>query len=77
MRLLATALLVYFGLAARKSISLAHVTGFSPSPSAAAWICCFSASVIGISIAAVLRSSGFLGGLGVILRSLQLLPQAS
>ena len=45
-------------LAARSSVSLAHVTGFSPATSAAAWICCFSASVIGISIAAVLRSLG-------------------
>lgn len=53
-------------LAARKRISLAHVTGFSPSPSAAAWICCFSASVMGISIAAVLRSSGLLGGLPLL-----------
>lgn len=49
--------------AALRSTSLAHVTGFASSASAAACICSRSCSVIGISIAAVLRSLGFLGGL--------------
>lgn len=49
--------------AALRSTSLAHVTGFTSSDSAAACICCLSSSVIGMSIAAVLRSLGFLGGL--------------
>jgi hypothetical protein len=50
-------------LAALKSVSRAHVTGLASSDSAADSICFFSASVIGISIMAVLRSLGFLGGL--------------
>ena len=49
--------------AARSSTSLAHVTGLASSDSAADTICRFSASVMGISMAAVLRSLGFLGGL--------------
>lgn len=52
-------------LAALKSVSLAHVTGLASSTSAAASICCFSASVIGISMAAVLRSLAGLGGLPI------------
>src|SRR4051794_24205476 len=50
-------------LAALNRTSLAHVTGLASSASAAVCICSRSASVIGISIAAVLRSLGFLGGL--------------
>lgn len=50
-------------LAALKSVSLAHVTGFASSDSAAALICSRSSSVMGICIPSVLRSLGFLGGL--------------
>lgn len=49
--------------AALNRTSRAHVTGLASSASAAVCICSRSASVIGISIAAVLRSLGFLGGL--------------
>jgi len=49
-------------LAARNRTSLAHVTGLASSASAAVWICCFSASVSGMSMLAVLRSCGSLGG---------------
>src|SRR5262249_5943352 len=49
--------------AALNSTSLAHVTGLASSDSAAVSTCCFSASVIGMSMADVLRSLGFLGGL--------------
>src|SRR5262249_200097 len=59
-------------LAALKSVSLAHVTGLAPSDSAADHICSFSSSVIGISILAVLRSLGSLGGLPVRLFSMPL-----
>ncbi len=59
-------------LAALRSTSLAHVTGLASSDSAAACICSRSASVIGISMADVLRSLGFLGGLPIRLFSIPL-----
>lgn len=50
-------------LAALRSTSLAHVTGFASSDSAADMICCFSDSDSGIFISSVRRSPGLLGGL--------------
>jgi hypothetical protein len=49
--------------AALNNTSLAHVTGLASSDSAADCICCFSASVSGMSMESVRRSSGALGGL--------------
>lgn len=56
---------LYFNrrLAAFKSTSRAHVTGFASSCSAAAWIAAFSSAVSGSFMLDVRRSSGFLGGL--------------
>jgi len=52
--------------AARSNTSRAHVTGFSPTASAASCIWYFSSAVIGSFIDSVRRSSGAFGGRPVL-----------